>query len=478
MVFSSLFFVFFFFVLCMALVLTRKTVKGQNAVLLIFSVLFYAWGGPVLLLLLCGVTLICWLSGCLMASLRQGFYRRLTLLMTAAVCILIFAFFKYTNFLADSLRPIFRFEIQIPDIILPIGISFYTFQLLSYVADVYRGETEAQKSYLRLLLYASLFHQCVAGPIVRYQDVCAELDSRTVTLQNLSGGITRFSVGLAKKTLLANSCGAIASAALAEAGLPEASSGTVFLGSLCFMLQIYLDFSAYSDMAIGMGLMCGLHYCENFNYPYISGSVTEFWRRWHISLSGFFRDYVYIPLGGNRRGLRRQLLNLLAVWALTGLWHGASWNYVLWGLYYFVFLALEKLFLPKLTVQTPLWSRILRHVGVLAVVWFGWMLFYFEDLSVLGTAVRALLCANGNPFWDLTARLTLLNNLFFLIVAVAACTPVVPFLHRKLEEAGRLNAAWAALGNGLDVILPAVLLFASFISLIGNTYNPFLYFQF
>ena len=224
--------------------------------------------------------------------------------------------------------------------------------------------------------------------------------------------------------------------------------------------------------------MCGLHYCENFNYPYISGSVTEFWRRWHISLSTFFRDYVYIPLGGNRRGLGRQILNLLAVWALTGLWHGASWNYVLWGLYYFVFLVIEKLFLPKLTDKTPLWSRILRHVGVLVIVWFGWMLFYFEDLSVFGTAIGSLFCANGNVFWDMNAQLMLLNNLFFLIVAILACTPVVPFLRRKLAEAGKSSPAWAAFGNGVDAAFPAILLFASFVSLIGNTYNPFLYFQF
>ena len=252
MVFSSLFFVFFFFVLCMALVLTRKTVKGQNTVLLIFSLLFYAWGGPVLLLLLCGVTFICWLGGRVIGWLQRPFYRRLTLFMTVAICILIFVYFKYTNFLAESFRWIFRFDTVLPEIVLPIGISFYTFQLLSYVADVYGGEAEAQPSYLRLLLYASLFHQCVAGPIVRYSDVCAELDRRSITLQDLSSGVTRFAVGLAKKAVLANYCGSLASTALAAKGLAEASSGTVFLGGLFYMLQIYLDFSAYSDMAIGV----------------------------------------------------------------------------------------------------------------------------------------------------------------------------------------------------------------------------------
>lgn len=478
MVFSSLFFVCFFFVLCMAAVLLLKSVRAQNAALLIFSLLFYAWGGPALLLLLLGITFICWLGGRMIGDLSLPFYRRLTLAVTVSTCLLVFVFFKYTNFFADTLGAIFGFDAGLPSIVLPIGISFYTFQLLSYVADVYRGDTEPQKSYWRLLLYAALFHQCVAGPIVRYRDVCAELEDRRITASDFSAGITRFSVGLAKKAILANHCGAIATAALGAQGLKEASAATVFLGGVFYMLQIYLDFSAYSDMAIGMGRMCGLHYCENFNYPYIADSVTDFWRRWHISLSGFFRDYVYIPLGGNRRGKGRQILNLLAVWTLTGLWHGASWNYVLWGLYYFVFLVLEKLFLAKLLKKSGFAWKLLRRMGVLAVVWFGWLLFYFENLGNLGVAIRALLCANGNVFWDLTARLTLLNNLFFLIAAILACTPIVPRLQELMKRNGQKNRAWQRLGDGMGIALPTLLLLLSFISLIGNTYNPFLYFQF
>ena len=477
MVFSGLFFVFFFFVICMAVCLTRKTLKGQNIVLLVFSLLFYAWGGPVLLILLCTVTLICWLGGRLLGRLELQFYRKMTLIVTVAACVLIFVFFKYTNFLADTLQPLLRFEGVIPEIVLPIGISFYTFQLLSYVADVYKGDTEAQESYWMLLLYAALFHQCVAGPIVRYRDVAEELKSRTVNLSDFSAGVTRFAVGLAKKSLLANPCGAIASTAWAVSGLESASAATVILGGVFYMLQIYLDFSAYSDMAIGMGRMCGLHYCENFNYPYASRSVTEFWRRWHMSLSSFFRDYVYIPLGGNRLGFRRQILNLLVVWTLTGLWHGASWNYVLWGLYYFVFLVLEKLLLKK-EERTPLAKRILQHAGLLLVVWFGWILFYFEDFSALGTAIAALVCGNGNPFTDLTAELLLVNNVFFLAVAVLACTPILPFLKQRMEVLAEREPAWRSLCNGIESVAPALLLFLSFLSLIGNTYNPFLYFQF
>ena len=461
----------------MALVYTRRTVRGQNAVLLVFSLIFYAWSGPVLLLLLCAMTFICWLAGRVLGNLHIPFYRRMVLFMTVAACVLIFGFFKYSDFLAATLQSVFRFDAILPKIVLPIGISFYTFQLLSYVVDVYREETQPQANYFTLLLYAALFHQCVAGPIVRYSDVCAELNDRTVRLSDISAGITRFSLGLAKKAILANYCGSLATAALSAESLAGASSGTVFLGTVFYMLQIYLDFSAYSDMAIGMGLMCGLHYCENFRYPYCAESVTDFWRRWHISLSTFFRDYVYIPLGGNRHGRRRQLLNLCVVWLLTGLWHGASWNYVLWGLYYFVLLALEKRFVLRAPhAELPLWRRILRRCGVLAAVWFGWMLFYFEDLSLFGSAVADLFFRNG--FWDLTARLTLLNNLFFLAVAIAACTPILPFLMRKAKEAAKLTPAWQGLVGAVSVASPVLLLFFSFLSLVGNTYNPFLYFQF
>ena len=476
MVFSALIFLFFFFVLCMALVYTRKTLRGQNAVLLIFSLIFYAWSGPALLILLVAMTFICWLSGRTLGGVRVVFYRRIILFMTVAACLGIFGFFKYSDFLATTLQAVFRFDAVLTKIILPIGISFYTFQLLSYVIDVYRGDTEPQKNYLTLLLYAALFHQCVAGPIVRYSDIHAELLDRRIRLSDISAGITRFSLGLAKKAILANYCGTLVDAALSADALAGASSGTVFLGTVFYMLQIYLDFSAYSDMAIGMGLMCGLHYCENFNYPYCADSATDFWRRWHISLSTFFRDYVYIPLGGNRHGRRRQLLNLLIVWALTGLWHGASWNYVLWGLYWFLLLAGEKLFLRRPYTELPLWQKILRRCGVLAAVWFGWMLFYFEDFSLFGSAVADLFFRNG--FWDLNARLTLLNNLFFLMVAVAACTPLLPAVVKKVREAAGTTPAWRGFSGAISVAAPAVLLFLSFLSLVGNTYNPFLYFQF
>ncbi len=477
MVFSSLFFLFFFFVICMALLFAVRTTHRQNIVLLVASLIFYAWGGPALLLLLCGMTLLCYLGARIIESFEDRFYRSLTLFMTVSVCLLLLGFFKYAVFLAGMIAPLIGFEGELPNIILPIGISFYTFQLLSYVIDVWRGEVTAQRKYWKLLLYASLFHQCVAGPIVRYQDICAELEERTLTLSELSGGISRFCVGLAKKAVLANTAGAVAASLLQPAALPIASSGSVLLGGSFYMLQIYLDFSAYSDMAIGMGRMAGLHYAENFNYPYTAISITDFWRRWHISLSGFFRDYVYIPLGGNRRGKPRQLFNLLVVWALTGLWHGASWNYVLWGLYYFVFLALEK-FVLKTKSDPPMPIRILRHIGVLCVVWFGWLLFYFEDLSALSAALQALFGRNGVGFWDHYANTKLLEYIFFLPVAILACTPILPTLKGRMENiAMRSPRMHMALGI-LGTLLPVLCLLISLVFLVGNTYNPFLYFQF
>lgn len=477
MVFSELFFIFFFFVLCTVCLLFAKSVKRQNLVLLLASLIFYAWGGPLLILLLAGMTLVCYLGALAIDAFEDRFCKKLGLLMTVAICLILLGFFKYSTFIAESVKGIVGFDGAIPNIVLPIGISFYTFQLLSYVIDVFRGEVKAQRKYWILLLYAALFHQCVAGPIVRYQTVCEELESRSPTLTDVSGGITRFTAGLAKKAVLANSCGALVAELWTKSSLEEASALTVFLGGLCYMLQIYLDFSAYSDMAIGMGKMAGFHYNENFNYPYVATSVTDFWRRWHMSLSSFFRDYVYIPLGGNRCSVGRQIFNLLVVWGLTGLWHGASWNYVLWGLYYFLFLILEKfLFKPKkdCSFLTALW----RRIPVLIIVYFGWMLFYFEDLSLLGKALGGLFGAHG---WiDLYGKTTLMGNLFFLGVAILACTPIIPTLGRLLlpQREKPYSAARQAVVGVLYAILPVALLLLSLIFLVGNTYNPFLYFQF
>ena len=479
MVFSSLFFVFCFLVLNYVAQAMCSTIRGQNIVMLLFSLLFYAWGGPKYLILLCAMTAICWLGALLIECSETEGQRRGFLIGTAALMLCALGYFKYATFLLENLQALTSVPAVIPEIVLPIGISFYTFQLLSYVVDVYRGDVRAQRRYWLLLLYASLFHQCIAGPIVRYQDVEYDIHHRTISLSDTSRGITRFSVGLAKKALLANSC-----AVLADSLLPldadkliSVSGLSVLLGGLCYMLQIYLDFSAYSDMAIGMGLMIGFHYLENFNYPYTANSITDFWRRWHMSLGSFFRDYVYIPLGGNRCTVGRQILNLCAVWFLTGLWHGASWNYVLWGLYFLLFLLIEK-FILQFSKEAYGIKAGLRRMYALVVVYFGWFLFRFEELPLLGTAFKNLFGGSPAGFADTTALMSLKNNCFFLIFAILACFPIAPRLGQFLSAAARRSYAASKCNAVISIVLPPLLIFVSLLALVGNSYNPFLYFQF
>ena len=478
MVFSSLFFIFAFLVICYALYAAARGMRARNIILLVSSLIFYAWGGPSFVLLLCLETLVCYVGARIIDAM--GFKTRRALVATwtcAGFCLALLVLFKYTGFFLSIPHQIIGIPEIIPSITLPIGISFYTFQLISYVIDVYRGEVEAQKSYANLLLYASLFHQCIAGPIVRYADVAREIEERSVTWSQAAQGVSRFAVGLAKKALLANGCAMIADKLLPTASADPAtfSAVSLLLGGLCYMLQIYLDFSAYSDMAIGMGLMVGFHYKENFNYPYAASSVTDFWRRWHISLSSFFRDYVYIPLGGNRVTVPRHILNMLIVWGLTGFWHGASWNFIFWGLYYFVLLIFEK-YVLRIGKDTPAASKIAAHIYVLPAVYFGWLLFRFDDLSLLWTTLKGFVCANGNAFFDLTAQTQLSGNCFFLILCILACFPIAPML-AKLKECKRIPPVYYV-ANTLAAIIPTVLLILSALALIGDSYNPFLYFRF
>ena len=489
MVFSSLLFLLAFLPLNLLLYYLVKPIKVKNAVLLVFSLVFYAWGEPVYVLILLGMSLFSWLFslGIEKAGSKGG--KRLWVALAAIVCIGSIGFFKYAGFIAENVNAVAgRALLPVPQIALPIGISFYTFQLLTYVVDVYRGEVPAQRSYFRVLLYAGLFHQCVAGPIVRYGDIERELTDRTVSLNDLSDGVTRFAAGLAKKALLANACGAVVDTlllsdnAIGDAALLQEnlallegrSALTLFAGMAFYMLQIYLDFSAYSDMAIGMGRMCGFHYKENFDYPYVSASVTEFWRRWHMSLGTFFRDYVYIPLGGNRKGTARQIVNLFIVWALTGLWHGASWNFVLWGLYFFVFLVLEKFVLGKALKKVPFLGRIYT----LVLVYFGWIFFKFTDLRYVGAVFKGLFTANGNQWSTFESTSFLSKYLIFFGIAVLACTPLVRNLSRALKNKAQNNNAVGVIWGVLHTALPVALLGLSVLALVGNSYNPFLYFQF
>ncbi len=480
MVFSSLFFVFFFLVVSYGVYFSARKMKTRNIILLVSSLIFYAWGGPVLVLLFCLMTFVCWSGALLISQNKIRSVRRALCLTTVAVCIVILFIFKYAGFSASVIYSIFNVDGTIPNIALPIGISFYTFQLMSYVVDVYRGEVEAQKKYWLLLLYASLFHQCIAGPIVRYADVNNEIENRQITLADMSRGISRFSVGLAKKAILANGCGVITDSIfnqngvmMGADGISGLSSAAVILASLCYMLQLYLDFSAYSDMAIGMGLMVGFHYKENFNYPYIAHSATDFWRRWHMSLSTFFRDYVYIPLGGNRVSVPRHIFNMAVVWALTGLWHGANWNYILWGLYWFVFLVIEK-YIIKPKKEPKILPRAIGIAVTFIVAFFSTMLFKFNDLSALGQAVANIFVSNGHGFTDAATTLIFKNNVFFIAAALVACTPVIPAIRGLCAKNGSAQKIYTVLGT----VMPVILIVISAFALAGDSYNPFLYFQF
>ncbi|MCI7812829.1 MAG: MBOAT family protein [Robinsoniella sp.] len=477
MVFSSMIFVFLFLPLSLLAYFLCKTTKQKNISLLVSSLIFYSWGGPKYLLILLSMTAICWGAGILIDRSDEEKVRKMILIAAIVLMLAILGYFKYTGFFLGILQGITGFPENIPQIVLPIGISFYTFQLLSYVVDVYRGEVPAQEHYWKLLLYSSLFHQCIAGPIVRYQHVAEEIDHRRVKLSEMADGMTRFMVGLAKKLILADGLATLADRLVPAdvSSLKATPALGIWMGILFYMLQIYLDFSAYSDMAIGMGRMVGFHYHENFDYPYVSKSVTEFWRRWHISLGSFFRDYVYIPLGGNRKGKVRQYVNLFIVWFLTGMWHGASWNYIFWGLYFFCFLVLEKGFLLEKFKKVP---KVVQHIYLLVVVYFGWILFRFTDLGVMGTALKGMFGLNGNGFSSMQVGIVLKSNIFFIIVAIIGSTPLPKKAVEKFALFCRRRFAIPHLLYAAELIYPIVLLVLSTMTMAGNSYHPFLYFQF
>ncbi len=486
MVFSSLIFLYAFFSLSLLAYSFCRTQKAQNVVLLIFSLVFYAWGEPKYLLLLMFMALTSWICALAVDRAREKGKKRLWVILAAVMDISMIGYFKYAGLIVGIFGQVPEF---IRNIALPIGISFYTFQLLTYVIDVYREDAPAQKSYWNVLLYAALFHQCIAGPIVRYKTIDHDLFSGEPRQPEWARGVSRFCGGLAKKALLANPCGALAEAMLlsdAVASDPgkfaanvEALSGLTvggtWLGLIAYALHIYLDFSAYSDMAIGMGNMLGLHYLENFNYPYISRTVTDFWRRWHMSLGTFFRDYVYIPLGGSRCSVPRAVLNTFIVWALTGLWHGASWNFVLWGLWFFLFLMLERFVLKRWLEKIPLIS----NLYLLVVVMLGWVIFRYTDIELGWTLIRSLFGANGNALTSFATGIQFRSHMFLLAAAILASTPLMKLLRQKLEGFAHRHGALAMVWDiGFYSILPVILLLLSTASLVGDSYNPFIYFQF
>ena len=469
MVFSSLHFLYLFLPLCVLLYFLMPSLKAKNAVLLVFSLVFYAWGEPVYVLLMLGVAAANWAFGLLMERVN-----RKAVLITALVFDLgCLAIFKYAGFLTENLNALTGAQLPVPQIALPIGISFYTFQILSYVVDVYRGSVGVQTSYARFLLYVSLFPQLIAGPIVRYADVEKELSDRRCEPQEIFYGMTRFCMGLAKKVLLADYAGKAASQLL-DGNLAAQSTLGVWFGVLLYTFEIYFDFSGYSDMAIGLGRIFGFKYPENFRLPYMSKSITEFWRRWHISLSSFFRDYLYIPLGGNRRHV---VLNLAIVWALTGLWHGASWNFVLWGLYFFVLLVAER-YTKKLREKIP---GVLRWFVTFLLIVIGWNIFYFTDAARLGESFRVLFGAAGTGFADEQFRISFVNNLPLLILCIVGSTPLpqifgstVGMLCASKDGEGKQSRAYVIVTFVFDLLLLALCT----VALVSTTFNAFLYFRF
>ena len=482
MVFSSLIFLYGFFSLSLLAYFFCKTKAQQNVILLIFSLIFYAWGEPKYVLLLMFMAFVSWFCA---RKVEESSRKKLWVAAAAVIELFLIGYFKYAGLVCSIFGPVPEF---IRSIALPIGISFYTFQLLTYVVDVYRGEAPAQKSYWNVLLYAALFHQCIAGPIVRYKTIDRELFGPVPRKPELSEGVSRFCAGLAKKVLLANPCGALAdslilsTATLADASLFESNLQALsdlsvegaWLGIAAYSIHIYLDFSAYSDMAIGMGRMIGLHYLENFNYPYISRTVTEFWRRWHMSLGTFFRDYVYIPLGGSRCSMGRMIFNTFVVWSLTGLWHGANWNYLLWGIWFFVFLILERLFLKKWLEKLP----VLSNIYVVVVVFLSFVIFRFNDLDLGMALAKSMFGLNGNPLTAFTARMQLQSHLYLLLVCAIVCTPLAKWFKEKMEvltEGKALGTVWHVV---FYAVIPVILLLLSTACLVGDSYNPFIYFQF
>ena len=478
MVFSSLTFLLLFLPVLLGLYFLGRSWRWRNGVLVAASLFFYGWGEPVWVLAMVFSTAVNYFCARRLDRAASPAARKGYLAAGVLVSVAFLFYFKYAGFFAGMFISAFHLPWRAPSPRLPIGISFYTFQVLTYTVDVYRKKTPVQRSFWRLLLYVSCFPQLIAGPIVQYADVEPQLETREVTPEDFSAGMERFVRGLGKKVLLANLCGA-ALEATAQAGTGAAMSlvGS-WLSALLYTLQIYFDFSAYSDMAIGLGRVLGFTYKENFNYPYTAVSVTDFWRRWHISLSSFFRDYVYIPLGGNRHGAWRTARNMMIVWMLTGLWHGASWNFILWGLYYGVLLLMERFLLARWLERWPGW---LRHIVTMLVVMVSWVIFYYTDLAAVGEHLLAMIglrLAGGTlmtlPLVDEAAVRVLREYTFFPALAFLLSLPVRPRLRRWLETkpwGGRTAVIGGAVGS-------AALLGVSLLFLIGQSYNPFIYFRF
>lgn len=463
MVFSSIEFLYVFLpITLLCYFIAPKKIK--NTVLLFFSLLFYWWGEPKYTVLMLFTITFCYAAGRLIENKNGTRAGKAILFFSVAVPLGLLAVFKYSDFFIGSLNSLTGANIPLLKLALPIGISFYTFQALSYVIDVYKGDTPAQKSWISLATYVVLFPQLIAGPIVRYTTVAEDLSSRTHTLENVGAGIRRFVYGLGKKVLIANLLGSLC-ASYRASGEPSVLFAWVY--AITFSLQIYFDFSAYSDMAIGLGKVLGFRFLENFDYPYISKSITEFWRRWHISLGSWFRDYVYIPLGGNRVKPLRQIFNILVVWCLTGFWHGAGWTFMSWGLYFGILLIIEKLFLKKHLQKLP---EFLQHFYVVFLVVISFVLFNADNFSMAFSDLKIMFFSSELPLYSADTFYNLRSYAVLLIVAIVGATPIAKKVALKIEN--------TKISTFLEPVSIALILICCTAYLVDGSFNPFLYFRF
>ena len=470
MVFSSLVFIFVFLPITLFIYYLSPR-KLKNLVLLISSLIFYAWGEPIYIFLMIFTTVFSYVSAILINKYKSKKTSSLAIfILSVAVNLSVLCFFKYYGFFIDNINNLFSMNIKVKKLPLPVGISFYTFQTLSYIIDVYLKKVPVQKNIISFSTYVTMFPQLVAGPIVKYGDINKQLENRKESLDKFGDGVSYFIRGLSKKVLLANNIGLLWSNVKALSP-DKISVFSAWLGILAFTFQIYFDFSGYSDMAIGLGKFFGFDLMENFNYPYISKSVTEFWRRWHISLGSWFREYVYIPLGGNKKGALKQYRNLFIVWFLTGFWHGANWNFIIWGLYFGILITLEKIFVLKWLDKLP---NFISHVYALIIIIVGWAIFEFENTSVLFSFIKTMFGMGSNTFIDNQSIYYLYTNLFLFILAIIFSTPLPKKLFKKLIYNVKLKPYAKLIVPTIYLIL--ILLCTTY--LVNETYNPFLYFKF
>lgn len=463
MLFTSISFLYYFLPIVIILYFIVPK-KFKNFILFLSSIFFYFCGEPIYTFLMIGEIFIAYVG----ARYLEKHRKKSILVSLLAIHIGALGLFKYSDFTINNINQILGSKIPLLKLALPIGISFYTFQIISYVVDVYRGKVKAQKSFLKLATYVSLFPQLIAGPIVRYETIEKELDSRTSNFENFAYGVRRFVIGLGKKVLIANMLGELCDV---FSTTNEKSILFYWIFAISYSLQIYFDFSAYSDMAIGLGRMFGFHFLENFNYPYISKSITEFWRRWHMSLSSWFRDYVYIPLGGNRKGTILLVRNIFIVWALTGIWHGANWTFVIWGLMFGIMLIIEKLFLTKHLEKTP---SILQRIYVLFTVMISFIIFNANSIGEAWNNIIGLFGANGESLINASTVYYLKSYLVVLVIAIIGSTPLLKNIIEKLKTKTNANK----IINLLEPIAMTSILIIVTAYLVDNSYNPFLYFRF